>query len=511
MAEEKKDKKEKKFVSNPIVGGADLLLILLIIFVLWRVLAGGLGGVGDFFNRLNISLNPFSNNAPLSSFYSEKDKTPIDKTVFNKENGKVGKIASGPELRDGKRYWLVNYDDGTSGWVAEDALGEPVATKFIPGETPVGSQAIADGLMPVYDKPGGKIISNQLDGAPGTITKGPEKFDGKDYFFMDFDNGPDGWVAADKLTDEYGASIKYGKTAKGGSVMIRDGKIGKITQGPELRDGERYWFVQFPGGSGGWKKESDLFGVGMKNFDAGNQVIGMKAAVAQSTAVYDEPGGNIIGYQKRGASGTIVRGPMLGADGPAASGGAGKRYWFVDFENGGDGWVAEDNLFVIVEHPLANKFSSLVRSALTIFNLLLLTGIVYTLIRITQISLVHSHKIKVEEKKMKIGREVSHPRWEKVREHLSSENPNDWRLAVLEADIILGEMLEKMGYIKSETIGDKLKTIEKSDFTSLDQAWEAHRIRNMIAHGGSDYILTEREAKRVIGLYEQVFKEFRFI
>jgi len=82
---------------------------------------------------------------------------------------------------------------------------------------------------------------------------------------------------------------------------------------------------------------------------------------------------------------------------------------------------------------------------------------------------------------------------------------------VLEADIILGEMLEKMGYIKGETIGDKLKTIEQSDFNSLDQAWEAHRIRNMIAHGGSDYILTEREAKRVIGLYEQVFKEFRYV
>ena len=80
----------------------------------------------------------------------------------------------------------------------------------------------------------------------------------------------------------------------------------------------------------------------------------------------------------------------------------------------------------------------------------------------------------------------------------------------MEADIILGEMLEKMGYVKGETIGDKLKTIEKSDFTSLDQAWEAHKIRNMIAHEGTDYILTEREAKRVVGLYEQVFKEFRY-
>ncbi|MFA6272996.1 MAG: hypothetical protein WC673_00680 [Candidatus Paceibacterota bacterium] len=503
MAEDKKEKKDKSSTT----GFGEVFLILIVLFFLWRALAGafagGIGGVGDFFNRLNISLNPFSNTAPLGSIYLEKDETLIGKTVFNKENGKVGKIVSGPELRNGNRYWSVSYDDGTNGWVAEDALSEPVAIKFIPGETPVGERAVADGPMPVYDKPGGLVIGNQLDGSPGTITKGPENFGGKDYFFMDFDNGPDGWVVADKLTDENGVPIKYGKTALGGSVMTKDGKIGKITQGPEFRNGERHWFVQFLDGSSGWVKESDLFGVGLKNFDAGNQIIGMKVAVAQSTAVYDEPGGNIIGYQKRGTSGTIFKGPLLGADG--------KRYWFVDFENVEDGWVAEDNLFVIVEHPLANKFSSLASSALTIFNLFMLTGIVYTLIRIIQISSAHSHKIKVEETKMRVGREVSHPRWEKVRDHLSSENPSDWRLAVMEADIILGEMLEKMGYIKGETIGDKLKTIEKSDFTSLDQAWEAHRIRNMIAHEGADYILTDREAKRVIGLYEQVFKEFRYI
>ncbi len=67
-----------------------------------------------------------------------------------------------------------------------------------------------------------------------------------------------------------------------------------------------------------------------------------------------------------------------------------------------------------------------------------------------------------------------------------------------------------MGY-KGMTIGDKLKTIESSDFTNLDNAWEAHRTRNMIAHEGSDFQLNQNEAKRIIGLYEKVFKEFYFI
>lgn len=102
------------------------------------------------------------------------------------------------------------------------------------------------------------------------------------------------------------------------------------------------------------------------------------------------------------------------------------------------------------------------------------------------------------------------PRWEKVIHHVNSSNPSEWKLAILEADIILSEMIEKMGY-HGETIGDKLKKIERSDFNTIDNAWEAHRIRNSIAHEGSDFLLSEREARRIVGLYQSVFEEFKYI
>jgi len=105
---------------------------------------------------------------------------------------------------------------------------------------------------------------------------------------------------------------------------------------------------------------------------------------------------------------------------------------------------------------------------------------------------------------------VVNERWQKVIIHINSENPNDWKLAILECDIILQEILEKMGYMQ-ESIGDKLKSIEPSDFTNIEAAWEAHKIRNQIAHEGSDFLINEREAKRVIGLYELVFREFEYI
>jgi len=101
-------------------------------------------------------------------------------------------------------------------------------------------------------------------------------------------------------------------------------------------------------------------------------------------------------------------------------------------------------------------------------------------------------------------------RWEHAIEHLNSANASEWRLAVIEADVMLDEMLRAQGY-NGDSIGDMLKGVEKSDMTTLDAAWEAHRVRNQIVHSGTEYYLTEREAKRIMALYESVFREFKII
>ncbi len=101
-------------------------------------------------------------------------------------------------------------------------------------------------------------------------------------------------------------------------------------------------------------------------------------------------------------------------------------------------------------------------------------------------------------------------KWKNILGLIDSENTNDWRLAIIEADALLDDMLKKIGY-EGETMGERLKEVNRSEFKSIDSAWQAHRIRNAIAHEGSDFKMTKREAVRVIGLYEEVFKEFYLI
>ncbi len=115
-------------------------------------------------------------------------------------------------------------------------------------------------------------------------------------------------------------------------------------------------------------------------------------------------------------------------------------------------------------------------------------------------------QVKKEDEKNKANEEMSR-RWTNVLTYVESANENDWRHAVIEADIILGDMLTGLGY-RGEGIGEQLKRVVRGDFKTLDEAWEAHKIRNELAHAGSDYPFSQFEARRVVGLYRKVFEEF---
>lgn len=100
-------------------------------------------------------------------------------------------------------------------------------------------------------------------------------------------------------------------------------------------------------------------------------------------------------------------------------------------------------------------------------------------------------------------------RWENAMKHIDSTNPNDWKQAILEADIILDDLLTRLGY-KGESVGEKLKRVVTGDMKSLNEAWEAHKVRNSIAHE-SGFQLDHHVAKHTIAMYKKVFEEFYYI
>ncbi len=103
-----------------------------------------------------------------------------------------------------------------------------------------------------------------------------------------------------------------------------------------------------------------------------------------------------------------------------------------------------------------------------------------------------------------------HPRWEHIQTLLEGASPSEWREAIIEADIMLDDVLAKEGYV-GDGVGEKLQSADEAEFKTLQNAWDAHKVRNQIAHQGSAFNLSEEITRRTLAHYGAVFREFKVI
>ncbi len=99
-------------------------------------------------------------------------------------------------------------------------------------------------------------------------------------------------------------------------------------------------------------------------------------------------------------------------------------------------------------------------------------------------------------------------RWDAIVELFSSQDPNSWRLAIIDADSMLEDCMRSLGY-SGETMGDVMKQMQQVPW--IQAAWDVHLLRNKLAHEGSRYFLTEREVFRAFKIYENIFFETGYI
>jgi hypothetical protein len=284
---------------------------------------------------------------------------------------------------------------------------------------------------------------------------------------------------------------------------------GTVVSGPVTVLGEKYWYVNFDDGALGWVKESDLGYVETTTRTlTSTEEKGTHVRIAKKTDVLSDDD-KVIGTQYEKATGVILDGPRTIQ---------GKEYYKVDFDTGVDGWVSKDNLVAVQDvSPGFNAFLLFLFGRLALWFKYLLWLVVAGLIVFLLYIVFRTGKVQkeVHEKFHPVQTasvEATTPvnqSWKRIQGYIQSPQESQWRLAIIEADIMLGDLLEHLGLV-GDSIGDKLKTVDKSNFRTIDLAWDAHKVRNQIAHDSS-FMLTERETKRVIGLFEEVFKEFGII
>lgn len=176
------------------------------------------------------------------------------------------------------------------------------------------------------------------------------------------------------------------------------------------------------------------------------------------------------------------------------------------------GWqnIVENSTIQAVIDFLTN-FWSVWKVIAILLSILAIIGIIYARSRIIALRKEQKEQLKMKAADARARKTMpANQQWQKITKLAESDSESDWRIAIVEADVMLEDMLRAQGY-EQDTLGEILRSIEKADFQNLEKAWEAHKVRNKIAHEGSNFKLTEREVKRVIGLFEDCFREFHYI
>ena len=143
--------------------------------------------------------------------------------------------------------------------------------------------------------------------------------------------------------------------------------------------------------------------------------------------------------------------------------------------------------------------------------LALLYGIFYSVSRTIKIfGKKHSELLRGSKEFMPPpSREKNVEEWADILIKSRSPDENQRKFSLIAADSLIEKILAMAGY-DGENLGERLKKIESSDLDSLNDVWEAHKVRNRIAHE-ADYRLSMEDSAAAIGRFEKALRELEYI
>ncbi|MDO8600544.1 MAG: hypothetical protein Q7R73_02910 [bacterium] len=118
-------------------------------------------------------------------------------------------------------------------------------------------------------------------------------------------------------------------------------------------------------------------------------------------------------------------------------------------------------------------------------------------------------ELMTKEEVLSAEKEAVRESWLRIEAKLDLQNVSDWKLAVLEADALMDDVLQKRG-LEGTTMGERLKSLGVAErLRSYEQLWDAHKLRNEIVHDAMREVSYE-EVKRALGYFREAFGELGF-
>lgn len=102
------------------------------------------------------------------------------------------------------------------------------------------------------------------------------------------------------------------------------------------------------------------------------------------------------------------------------------------------------------------------------------------------------------------NKEVYQARFLEIENKFKKENPASYVTTVINGDKLLDKAMMEMG-VPGKTMGERLKRCGDK-FTNLNGVWQAHKLRNAIAHE-TDVEVSYKRAYNALAIYKQALKD----
>ena len=95
--------------------------------------------------------------------------------------------------------------------------------------------------------------------------------------------------------------------------------------------------------------------------------------------------------------------------------------------------------------------------------------------------------------------------WQRISKKLKNGDESEYKLAIIEADEMLNDILEKVGY-SGETLKEKIDKVSLVVISNKEEILEVHKVRNSIVYN-PNYKVELEEAKKLLEIYRKALTD----
>lgn len=100
-------------------------------------------------------------------------------------------------------------------------------------------------------------------------------------------------------------------------------------------------------------------------------------------------------------------------------------------------------------------------------------------------------------------------KWDKIETRLGGEDISQYKLAILEADVLIDSIFKSMG-IKGSNLTERLDNLSPGQMEDSEDLKNTHKVRNQIVNDPS-FQIGKEEAKKTLDVYSKFLTENEFM